>query len=500
MFSFAHAPLGTPIPDSPHAVSVSFPTLADVIGFERGEPRVFESLTLGYPRFMRHPFVVEAEQHLREKHKLSDGITVLLADKKAVAWLQKFVGETGKTIVEKDFVAVHLSPSYEIASRAKAFLQFTGVGISSRLAEDYLIAEKVHTHAMKEKTKATDGSTFVSAELARLYGAPAENVWLAPFGMGAFFAAFRAINAIQKSRGRTRWLQLGWLYSDTIRVLERFSEAEPFVQLDVVDTAAVEKLLAQHGDEIAGIVTETPTNPLVQTPDLEQIFVWAKKFEVALVVDNTLGTPVNLDVLPHADIAVESLTKFASGHGDTALGAMILNSNSNFADELQKGLSREIVPPYHRDVNRLADSLQSYEARMQKIGANTISLVEKLKQIEGITAIHSALEGVGAANYQKLLRPTGSPTGIVSLEFDRPLAEVYDRLELAKGPSFGMEFTLVCPYLFMAHYDLVSTKRGREQLRRQGLNPELLRISVGLEDPTQIAAAIASALACQPKL
>ena len=74
------------------------------------------------------------------------------------------------------------------------------------------------------------------------------------------------------------------------------------------------------------------------------------------------------------------------------------------------------------------------------------------------------------------------------------LARVYDRLRLPKGPSFGMKTTLVCPFMYLAHYDLVTTEAGRARLVADGLDPDLLRLCVGTEPVDEIIGALAEAL------
>jgi cystathionine gamma-synthase len=58
-----------------------------------------------------------------------------------------------------------------------------------------------------------------------------------------------------------------------------------------------------------------------------------------------------------------------------------------------------------------------------------------------------------------------------------------------------MKTTLICPFIYLAHYDLVTTDSGRAQLAAAGLDPELLRLSIGAEPADDIIAALAEALA-----
>ena len=70
MQAFAPIPLGTPIPDSPHAVSCSLPTMAAVRGYEEKDPAVTSRLQTGYPRFVVHPFARRLAAVLAERHGL----------------------------------------------------------------------------------------------------------------------------------------------------------------------------------------------------------------------------------------------------------------------------------------------------------------------------------------------------------------------------------------------------------------------------------------------
>ena len=83
---------------------------------------------------------------------------------------------------------------------------------------------------------------------------------------------------------------------------------------------------------------------------------------------------------------------------------------------------------------------------------------------------------------------------MIGFTLHRPLEDFYDRLRLPKGPSFGMKTTLICPFMYLAHYDLVSTEAGRAELSASGIDPDLLRMSVGCEPADEIISALAEAL------
>jgi cystathionine gamma-synthase len=83
---------------------------------------------------------------------------------------------------------------------------------------------------------------------------------------------------------------------------------------------------------------------------------------------------------------------------------------------------------------------------------------------------------------------------MISFSVRGPLARFYDRLMLPKGPSFGMRNSLICPFIYLAHYDLITSESGRATLAAHGLNPDLLRLSVGCEPASEIIAALRDAL------
>ncbi|MEC9123314.1 MAG: hypothetical protein VX969_04150, partial [Verrucomicrobiota bacterium] len=68
--------------------------------------------------------------------------------------------------------------------------------------------------------------------------------------------------------------------------------------------------------------------------------------------------------------------------------------------------------------------------------------------------------------------------------------DFYDNLPMLKSPSFGTRFSLCCPYVYLAHYKLIKSETGLEELKRAGLSPFLCRLSVGSEQPDQIIDAV----------
>jgi cystathionine gamma-synthase len=76
----------------------------------------------------------------------------------------------------------------------------------------------------------------------------------------------------------------------------------------------------------------------------------------------------------------------------------------------------------------------------------------------------------------------------------KPLAEFYDPSKIVKSPSFGAQFTMMCPFMYLAHYDLAGNPQGRSHLQSLGISPDLIRLSIGLENPEEIMEELARTL------
>ena len=71
MSVFHHLPLGRRIPDRLHAVSVSLPTMRDLVSYEEKDPAIVRQIASGYPRFVLHPCLRQLTEHLVRQHGLA---------------------------------------------------------------------------------------------------------------------------------------------------------------------------------------------------------------------------------------------------------------------------------------------------------------------------------------------------------------------------------------------------------------------------------------------
>ncbi|HYP15982.1 MAG TPA: PLP-dependent transferase [Opitutus sp.] len=480
-------------------MSASLPTLRAVRGYEEKDPEITRHMTSGYPRFVVHPFLQQLAAHLLHTHRLAGHSLWLASSARMADRLAKHLGAAHITrIADASIHGVAHPANPDLAARAKTFLQNTGGFLSSRAAEDRLVELGLLPQAAPESLFSGDATAEICRHLAPAFpAAGTDDFFLANAGMSAVDAAFRALAEIQAARGRTVWIQLGWLYLDTIALLKKFTAtpADYIYVHNVFDRAALERLFADRGDRIAGIIAEVPTNPLIQTPDLPAIAALARQHGATVILDPSVTSVANLDVLPHADLVVASLTKYTASEGDLTAGLVVVNPASRDAAHLRRLLASKVEPLYPRDAARLAAEIPETPAVLERIHASVPRVVEFLSTHPGVKEVFWALHPASRDNYLRIARSPDAVGGMITFAVRGPLDRFYDRLRLPKGPSFGMKTTLICPFMYLAHYDLVTTAAGRDELQASGLDPELLRLSIGTEPVEAIIDALREALA-----
>ncbi len=469
----------------------------DVIGYEEKRPETIRQVKYAYPRFVLHDYVVQAMNLAAERLGLSGKLLYLLPSEKAARDCIQWLGAEAELREEFDFFCVVLDDTEELRRKGKAFLQHTGLSISSRHAEDYLKSHgKLGADAnfAPQSNSARESKAQVLSVLKRYL--PTENIYLANCGMNAFYGALRAAQQVQAPKGRHHYLQLGWLYLDTQRILESFLDADSklTVHYDVFDEAWLRAFFAEHGHELAAIVTELPTNPLIQTPDVALLDELCREHGVVRIFDPTIASIASVDVLPHTDLLVTSLTKYASHEGDVMIGAAAVNPGSPFARELAEAMPGQCEPPYARDLAKLAAQIDKMPEVVDRQNANAKALAEWFEAHPAVSRVWHPRVGKSAKNFDAIARSADSCGAVLTIELNVPLTQFYDRARVVKGPSFGTSFTMMCPFMYLAHYDQASTEQGRAELRACGLNPELIRLSAGAEDIEAIKQALGEGL------
>ena len=453
------ADVGRPIPDSIHAVSMALPRWQDVVGYEEKNPAVIARITSGYPRFVVHPLVAEMGRQIGGWPFPSARVAAMAAE---------FVRRSGApaTVVPQHGVATDAAGTLAL----KAFWQHTGLIVSSRQAEAFL--------AGRPAAPAPEIFQSLRQQLADWYGCAASDVFLEPTGMAAQFAALRAL--LERTPGRPT-AQLGFPYVDTLKLQQKFGHGAALLHNLTTIEADLHELM--HRQPLAGCFGEIPGNPLLGSSDLRQITPLLRSHGVPLVADDVVATPVNVDLRPYADLIATSLTKYIVGTGDVMGGALICNPRSPFYRELLAIVQRQHEELLgSEDARVLEHQAHGFPDRMQRHNANGLFIAERLRQ-------HPAVERVWypkwefADAYEAVRRPTGGYGSLITFlprNAETTSPQIYDRLELCKGPSLGTVFTLACPFTLLAHYTELDWAESC------GVSRYLIRLSIGLEDPAEL--------------
>lgn len=80
------------------------------------------------------------------------------------------------------------------------------------------------------------------------------------------------------------------------------------------------EIRSRRGERFLALFCEFPSNPLLKSPDLRRIRALADEYNFAVVIDETVGNFLNVNVLPYADVVVSSLTKIFSGDSNVMGG------------------------------------------------------------------------------------------------------------------------------------------------------------------------------------
>ena len=469
--------LGQAIPASRHAVSVALPRWRDVVGYEEKKPEVVKALTSGYPRFFIHTEVRELARLIGQGQPCLP-FPSLRAARLCAAFIERTSGQQAKVVACRDVHGVVTSETGTDALRA--FWQHTGLIVSTRQAEAHLAGRPPVADGVAVRQS-------LRRQLAGFYDCAEDDVFLAPTGMAAQFAALQAV--IQRTPGRPT-AQLGFPYVDSLKLQQKLGHGGILLHhLESIESELKDLLRRQP---LAACFCEIPGNPLLGSADVRRISPIRRGHRVPLVADDVVATPANVDLGVHADLVATSLTKFIAGTGNVMGGALICNPRSPFYHEL-----KPIVSAQHEELLWGEDAVvldaqaRGFPERMKRHNENGLLLAERLR-------CHPAIERVWYPKwefsdaYEAVRRPQGGWGALLTFlpkHGDIQSPAIYDRLEFCKGPSLGTVFTLACPFTLLAHYTEL------EWAESCGLSRYLIRISVGLEDAEDLWRRLERALA-----
>ncbi|MBU0656271.1 MAG: O-acetylhomoserine aminocarboxypropyltransferase/cysteine synthase [Gammaproteobacteria bacterium] len=281
--------------------------------------------------------------------------------------------------------------------------------------------------------------------------------------------------------------------------------------------AAIEKLI---DDKTKAVYCETIGNPAGNIVDIEAIAEAAHKHGVAVIVDNTVATPILCTPIDYgADIVVHALTKYIGGHGNSLGGIIVDSGKFPWAEHKERyACLNTPEPSYHGVVYTEAlgpaafigrartvplrntgsalspfnaflilQGLETLALRMERHCDNAIAVAQYLKNHPKVEWVNfAALEG---DKYYALAQKyfNGKPASLMTFGIKGGFeagVKFYDQLQMIKRlVNIGDAKSLACHPASTTHRQLTED----EQLRA-GVRPETIRISVGIEHIDDIIA------------
>ena len=283
------------------------------------------------------------------------------------------------------------------------------------------------------------------------------------------------------------------LYGGSYRLFERVrkrSAALDFSFVDLTDAGAFDAAVKPN---TRMVWIETPTNPLLKIVDIEAIAERARKRGLIVVVDNTFASPILQRPLAlGAHLVMHSATKYLNGHSDMVGGMVVAGDEPDLAEQmafLQNSIGG-VQGPF--DSFLALRGLKTLHLRMKAHCENAMALAEWLQG-------HAAIEKViypGLTSHphhtlaKKQMKGFGGIISIVlkgGFESARKFCESTQLFTLAE--SLGGVESLVNHPAVMTHASIPPERRAA-----LGITDGLVRLSVGVEDVTDLINDLTSAL------
>ena len=270
------------------------------------------------------------------------------------------------------------------------------------------------------------------------------------------------------------------LYGGTYRIFTKVFE-ELGIKFHFTGMNNLEKVSSLVNSNTKMIWTETPTNPMLNIIDIEELSKISKSNNLLLVVDNTFATPyLQTPIDLGADIVMHSLTKYMGGHSDVVMGAAICN-DGKIAEKLYFLQNSCGGVPGPQDAFLVLRGIKTLHVRMQRHCENG-------KAIAAFLSKNSKVNNVFWPGFEqhpnhlvakKQMRDFG---GMIS--FDLNGNNLNDAIKVVSNTKYftlaeslgGVESLIGHP-ASMTHAAI-----PKEEREKTGVVDSLIRLSVGIED------------------
>ncbi|MGC4094194.1 MAG: aminotransferase class I/II-fold pyridoxal phosphate-dependent enzyme [Polyangiaceae bacterium] len=264
------------------------------------------------------------------------------------------------------------------------------------------------------------------------------------------------------------------------------------IEHSVVPPGDMAALAASLKSNTRLVLTESPTNPFQYCVDLEELSrVVRAKGRIRTLIDSTLATPYNLRPLELGiDLVMHSATKYLSGHNDVLGGVVAGPSHLVSLVRDARNVLGAVQDPHAAFL--IVRGMKTLALRMERQNATALTVARALEAHPRVQRVYySGLESHPSyAIAKQQLRGGGGMVSFVVQGGRAAASKVVDHCKLAKiAASFGGAETLIDQPSIMSYFEL-----SDEELSRIDIDPALIRLSVGIEETSDVVSSVMSAL------
>jgi cystathionine gamma-synthase len=240
------------------------------------------------------------------------------------------------------------------------------------------------------------------------------------------------------------------------------------------------------------VVTESPTNPLNFCVDLEKLSATVKaKGRIRTLVDSTFATPINsLPLSLGIDLVLHSATKYLSGHNDVLGGVVAGPSHLISLLRDTRGVVGSVLDPHAAFL--IMRGLKTLALRVERQNQSALSLAKALEQHPNVERVHYPwLESHPSyATASAQMRGGGAVVSFVVRGGRAAASRVVDAARIPQiAASLGGVESLIEQPAIMSFFEL-----SDDDLAKIGINPALIRLSVGIEETSDLVEDLLGAL------
>ena len=284
------------------------------------------------------------------------------------------------------------------------------------------------------------------------------------------------------------------MYGGTYRLFERVRKRSAGLKFSYVDLREPKALAAAIRPETRLIWVETPSNPLLKLVDLAMVAEVAHRHKIMTVCDNTFASPYIQRPIEYGfDLVMHSATKYLNGHSDMVGGMVVVGERADLAEQLAflQNSVGAVAGPF--DSFLALRGLKTLALRMERHCSNALELASWLEKHPRVEQV--AYPGLRSHPQQELAkRQMRAFGGMVTIFLRGGKSEARRFLEHCR--LFTLAESLGGVESLIEHPGIMTHASVPQEVRTTlGVSDSLVRLSVGVEDASDLRADLEQAFA-----